>query len=81
MRPGNIGWDDLPLAVKRELGMSPPKRTSSKVTAWKDVPSSWGVCRPHGMAWWPKDAGCVHCEYGDEGIDHVEAPRPTNLNQ
>lgn len=62
MRPGNIGWDDVPPEVRRELGMSPPKRTSSRVTAWKDVPSSWGVCRPHGWAWWPKDAGCVHCE-------------------
>jgi len=34
----------------------------SRTTAWKDIPSSWGTCRPHGMAWYPKEWGCVHCD-------------------
>ncbi len=85
MRPGNLDWDEIPEAVRRELGVSgQEKRTSSRVTAWKDIPSSWGQCRPHGMTWWPKSAGCVRCEYpdaGDEGTEHVEEAGSKDLNQ
>ncbi len=65
MRPGTISFGELPDDVKRELGMSPRSRTSSKVAALKDVPSSWGMCRKHENAvwvWWPKSAGCALCE-------------------
>ncbi len=63
MRPGSLGWDDLPADVQRELGMSKAK-TSSRVTAWKDVPSSWTQHRGCG---WAGTGDCIYCPERDEG--------------
>ena len=72
MRPGAVNWDDLPADVRRELGMSDQKKSASRVTAWKDIPSSdgWQVCKPHGLAWrgpYP----CVYCEEERRGTDGI----------
>ena len=69
-----ISFQDLPPEVRMRIAAEAALvgKQRQKVTAWKDVPPSWGQCRPHGMVWWPKDAGCVLCEYGDEGTEHVQ---------
>jgi len=56
---------DVPPEVLRQLGLKRPSTSSSKTLAWKDVPDVYGKCKAHGMVWWPKEAGCVLCEYGD----------------
>jgi len=65
-----ISFEDLPIDVRKriEAESAVVGKQRQRVTAWKDIPSTWGICRQHGMCWWPKDAGCVLCEYGDEGM-------------
>ncbi len=31
---------------------------------WKDIPPTWGSCKPHGWAWYPPEVACVFCEMG-----------------
>ena len=38
-------------------------------TGWRDVPTSWGRCQKHGVAWYPMEAGCVFCEQGLDNGD------------
>jgi hypothetical protein len=56
----------LPARVQAEIlaarGISPAARTRSRVTAWKDIPASWGICKLHSMAWFPSQALCVMCD-------------------
>jgi hypothetical protein len=77
MRPGEISWDDLPADVKRTLGVRPPKKSSSRVTAWRDIPPGWRQCRPHGWAWMGEVKQCPRCEYpdGDGEMGNVEETR------
>ena len=52
----------------------PRTKSNSRITAWKDIPPSWGICKPHGMAWFPKEAGCATCS-GMTGCLMCEGPR------
>ncbi len=60
-----IPLGDLPASTVARLGLKVPKSKSGKVASWKDVPSTWGICREHDVTWFPKDYGCMLCE-GDE---------------
>lgn len=64
-----ISFEDLPPEVRRRIEAESAAigKQRQKVTAWRDVPPSWGVCKEHGWVWWPKDAGCVLCEGEADG--------------
>lgn len=65
--PARIPWNDLPGGTCRELrglaSIALPVRNGKHV-GWKHVPQSWGQCREHGWAWYPKEAEkCPLCEW------------------
>lgn len=79
VRPGNIAMGAVIKASQLKPGQLkrllqgrgedialPRTHSRTRVTTWYDIPSSWGTCRKDGMAFYPKEAGCVICGGCDE---------------
>lgn len=59
----SVPFSALPPEARRAIpGEAKRPRSSSRVTAWKDVPGSWGQCREHGLAFFPRNLNCLFCE-------------------
>jgi len=77
--PAKIDFDALPEAVRKELAGKHglPAKVSKKVPrgGWSSIPDDWGVCREHGMAWYPADAKCIFCD------DVLSSRGPIDVNE
>jgi len=74
-----INFSALPMDVRRELsGKYGIPRSMSKKSppgGWNSIPADWGVCREHGMAWYPKEVKCIFCD------DVLSSRDPIDVNE
>lgn len=49
----------IPAEERKKNGIRERKPREKVVNS---IPDSWGQCRPHGVAWFPKRWPCIFCE-------------------
>ncbi len=50
------------VVLRRRRRTETPAAKAAPETTPDNLPPDWGVCLDHGMAWYPRRAGCPMCE-------------------